>query len=75
MFNFLYKNFLQTFQLFFLIVGLSGKNYHNFRDLYFKQTDFINYKIFTHNVVKDNFIKNMIVKIFIIIKKKDFIIV
>ena len=59
MVDFLYKNFLRTFQLFFLRVGLSGKNYQNFKDLNFKQNDFINYKIIKHYVVKDNFISNV----------------
>ena len=59
MVDFLYKNFLQTFQLLFLRVGLSGKNYQNFKDLNFKQNDFINYKIIKHYVVKDNFISNV----------------
>jgi len=59
MFNFLYKNFLRTFQLFFLRLGLNGKNYQNFKDLNFKQNDFINYKIIKYYVVKDNFINNI----------------
>jgi uncharacterized heparinase superfamily protein len=59
MFDYLYKNFLRTFQLFFLRLGLDGKNYQNFKDLNFKQNDFINYKIIKHYVVKDNFIKNV----------------
>mgnify|MGYP001425717893 CR=1 FL=1 len=59
MVDFLYKNFLRTFQLLFLRVGLSGKNYQNFKDLNFKQNDFINYKIIKHYVVKDNFINNL----------------
>src|SRR6056300_1423428 len=58
MFDFLYKNFFRTFQLFLLSAGLGGKNYQNFKDLNFKQNDFINYKIIKHYVVKDNFINN-----------------
>ena len=56
MINFLYKNFLRTFQLFFLRLGLSGKNYQNFKDLNFKQNDFINYKIIKYYILKDDFI-------------------
>ena len=59
MVDLLYKNFLRTFQLFLLRVGLGGKNYKNFKDLNFKQNDFINYKIIKHYVVKDNFISNV----------------
>ena len=59
MFDSLYKNFLLSFQLFFLKVGLGGKNYQNFKDLNFKQNDFINYKIVKYYVVKDNFINNV----------------
>ncbi len=59
MFNFLYKNFSRSFQLFFLRIGIGLKNYKNFRDLNFKQDDFINYKIIKHYVQKDNFVKNL----------------
>ncbi len=59
MLNLLYKNFLLNFQLFFLRLGLDGKNYQNFKDLNFKQNDFINYKIIKYYVVKDNFINNV----------------
>jgi uncharacterized heparinase superfamily protein len=59
MFNFLYKNFSQTLKLFFLRLGLGGKNYSNFKDLNFKQNDFINYKIVKHYVVKDSFINKI----------------
>ena len=59
MFDFLYKNFLRTFQLFLLRLGLNGKNYQNFKDLNFKQNDFINYKIVKYYVVKENFINNI----------------
>ena len=45
MIDFLYKNFLRSFQLFFLRLGLNKNNYKNFEDLNFKQNDFINYKI------------------------------
>jgi len=58
MFNFLYQNFSRNLQLFFLRLGLGGKNYQNFKDLNFKQNDFINYKIVKSYVIKDNFIKN-----------------
>ena len=50
MFDFLYKNISQSFQLFLLRLGLGGKNYQNFKDLNFKQNDFINYKIIKHYV-------------------------
>ena len=59
MFDFLYKNFLRTFQLFLLRVGLGGKNYQNFKDLNFKQNDFINYKIIKYYVLKNNFVNNV----------------
>ena len=59
MINFLYKNFLRNFQLFFLRVGLVKNNYKNFRDLNFKQNDFINYKIVKHYILKNNFINNI----------------
>ena len=56
MFDYLYKNFLRTFQLFFLRLGLDGKNYQNFKDLNFKQNDFINYKMVKYYVLKNNFL-------------------
>ena len=59
MINFLYKKFSRSFQLFFLRIGLGKNNYKNFKDLNFKQNDFINYKIIKHYVVKDNFINNV----------------
>ena len=59
MIDFLYKNFSRNFQLFFLRIGLGGKNYKNFKDLNFKQNDFINYKIIKYYVLKDNFINNI----------------
>ena len=59
MINFIYKNFSKNFQLFFLRLGLSKKNYKNFRDLNFKQNDFINYKIIKYYVLKDNFINKI----------------
>jgi len=59
MINFLYKKFSKTFQLFFLRLGVDGKNYKNFKDLNFKQNDFINYKIIKYYVVKDSFINNV----------------
>ena len=58
MINFLYKNFLRNFQLFYLRLGLGGKNYINFKDLNFKQNDFINYKIIKYYVLKSDFINN-----------------
>ena len=59
MFNFLFKIFSQSFQLFFLRLGLGGKNYQNFQDLNFKQNDFINYKIIKYYIHKDNFVNNV----------------
>ena len=59
MIDFLYTNLSRTFQLFFLSIGLGGKNYQNFKDLNFKQNDFINYKIVKYYVVKDCFINNL----------------
>ena len=53
MFDFLYKNFSRTFQLFFLRLGFSRRNYQNF-----KENDFINYKIVKSYVIKNNFINN-----------------
>ena len=35
-----------------------GKNYKNFKDLNFKQNDFINYKIVKYYILKENFIIN-----------------
>ena len=57
MINFLYKNFSRNFQLFFLRIGLGKNNYKNFKDLNFKQNDFINYKIIKYYILKDDFIK------------------
>ncbi|MDC0453373.1 heparinase II/III-family protein [Alphaproteobacteria bacterium] len=59
MFDFLYKNFSRSFQLFLLRLSLGGKNYQNFKDLNFKQNDFINYRIVKYYVLKDNFVNNL----------------
>ena len=59
MFDFLYQNFSRTSQLFLLRLGLGRKNYQNFKDLNFKQSDFNNYKIIKYYIVKDNFIDNV----------------
>ena len=59
MINFFYKDFLKSFQLLFLRIGLGKKNYKNFHDLNFKQNDFINYKIIKYYVLKNNFISNL----------------
>ncbi len=59
MVNFLYKNFSRSFQLFFLRLGFGINNYKNFKDLNFKQNDFINYKIIKYYAVKDNFMNNI----------------
>jgi len=58
MINFLYQNLLRNFLLLYLRLGL-GKNYKNFKDLNFKQNDFINYKIIKYYVLKENFINNL----------------
>jgi len=57
MINSLYHNFLRNFLLLYLRLGL-GKNYKNFKDLNFKQNDFINYKIVKYYILKENFIIN-----------------
>ena len=57
MIDFLYQNFLRNFRLFFLRLGIGIKNYNYFKDLNFKQNDFINYKIVKYYVLKKNFIK------------------
>ena len=59
MIEFLYKKFSRSFQLFFLRLDLSKNNFQNFKDLNFKQNDFINYKIVKHYVLKNNFITNI----------------
>jgi len=59
MLEFLYQIFSRNLQLFFLRLGLSKKNYKNFKDLNFKQSDFINYKIIKYYVLKDNFVNNV----------------
>ena len=59
MINFLYQNFSRTFQIFFLRLGLGKNNYKNFKDLNFKQNDFINYKIIKYYILKDNFINTL----------------
>ena len=43
-----YKNFSKNLHLFLLRLGLGIKNHKNFKDLNFKQNDFINYKIVKH---------------------------
>ena len=58
MINFLYQNLLRNFLLLYLRLGL-GKNYKNFKDLNFKQNDFINYKVIKYYVLKENFINNL----------------
>jgi uncharacterized heparinase superfamily protein len=59
MIDFLFQNFSRNFQLFFLRLGLGKKNYQNFKDLNFKQNDFINYKVIKYYVLKDNYINNL----------------
>ncbi len=55
----IYQSFSKNFLLFFLWLGLGSKNYKNFKDLNFKQNDFINYKIIKYYVLKENFINNL----------------
>ena len=56
------KSFLQSLLRYFflLYLKLSPKRNHlrNFKDLNFKQNDFINYKIVKHYALRDNFINN-----------------
>ena len=59
MIDFFYQNLSRNFQLFFLRLGLNKKNYQNFKDMNFKQNDFINYKVIKHYIFKDNFINNI----------------
>jgi len=59
MINLLYKNFSTSIQLFFLRIGFGKNNYKNFKDLNFKQNDFINYKIIKYYVLKKNFVNNL----------------
>jgi len=59
MINFIYKNLSKNFQLFLLWIGFGKNNYKNFKDLNFKQNDFINYKIIKHYVLKNNFVINL----------------
>ena len=59
MLEFLYQIFSRNLQLFFLRLGLSKQNYKNFKDLNFKQNDFINYKMVKYYVLKNNFVNNV----------------
>ena len=59
MIDFLYQNFMRNCQLFFLRLGLGKKNFRNFKDLNFKQNDFINYKMVKYYVLKNNFVNNV----------------
>ena len=59
MIDFLFQSFSRNAHLFFLRMGLGKKNYQNFKDLNFKQNDFINYKVIKYYVLKDNFIDNI----------------
>ena len=60
--NFLFQSFSRSAHLFFLRMGIGKKNYQNFKDLSFKQNDFINYKIIKYYVIKNNFIYNLNIK-------------
>jgi uncharacterized heparinase superfamily protein len=57
------KSFIQNISNYFylLIIRFSFKRnqYENFKDLNFKENDFINYKVIKHYVFKDNFIQNI----------------
>jgi len=59
MIDLLYQNFSRSFQLFLLWVGLGKQNYKNFKDMNFKENDFINYKVVKYYVLKENFINNL----------------
>ncbi len=59
MIDLLFQNFSRSTHLFFLKISLSKKSYHNFKDLNFKQNDFINYKVIKYYVLKDSFIENI----------------
>ncbi len=59
MIDYLYKNLSKGIMLFFLRLGLGVKNYKNFKDLNFKQNDFINYKIVKYYVLQNNFVNNI----------------
>ena len=59
MIDFLYRNLYRNFQLFFLRFDLNKKKYKNFKDLNFKQNDFINYKVIKYYVLKEEFINNI----------------
>ncbi len=58
MINLLLQNILRYLYLFLLRFKFNKSQYFNFKDLNFKQNDFINYKIIKHYVLKDKFIKN-----------------
>ena len=59
MINFFYKNFSKNFLIFFLRLDFGIKDNKNFKDLNFKQNDFINYKIVKYYVLKNNFVMNI----------------
>jgi len=58
MIRILFYHFSRYFFLITLRLSIRKNQYENFRDLNFKQNDFINYKVVKHNVLKDNFIYN-----------------
>ena len=59
MINFFILNFSRNFHLLLLKFGFGKKHYRDFKDLNFKQNDFINYKIVKYYVLKDSFIHNV----------------
>ncbi len=53
-----YKNFSKNLHLFLLRLGLGIKNHKNFKDLNFKQNDFINYKIVKNYALRESFLNS-----------------
>jgi len=56
------KSFPNYLFVFFLRFKLNKNYYTKFKDLNFKQNDFINYKIIKYYVLKDNFILNSFIR-------------
>ena len=50
----------KNFHLLFLRLGLNRKKYENFKDLNFKQSDFINYKNVKHYVLKEKLLQTLL---------------
>ena len=58
MINFFYQNLSKFFYLQLLRLSPKIYKYSNFKDLNFKQNDFVNYKVVKHYVLKENFINS-----------------